>query len=85
MRKAIEEKITALTDSEAAVRKSEELFRLLTRVSPVGIFRTNAQGECQYVNEKWGELAGITQAHAMGHSWDTAGKRRSILTTDRMS
>ncbi len=72
MRKAIEEKITALTDSEAAVRKSEELFRLLTRVSPVGIFRTNAQGECQYVNEKWGELAGITQAHAMGHSWEEA-------------
>ncbi|WP_019501398.1 PAS domain-containing protein [Pseudanabaena sp. PCC 6802] len=38
--------------AELALQKSEELYRLLSEVSPVGIFRYDLSGECTYVNEK---------------------------------
>jgi len=37
--------------------------------APVGIFQTDAQGECLFVNRRWCELAGLTPAEAHGTGW----------------
>ncbi len=52
-----------------AVRSSEEKLRQTARVAPVGIFRTDAKGECVYVNAYSCELIGLTPAACLGHGW----------------
>lgn len=50
-------------------RKSEASYQTLTEVSPVGIFYTDALGNCLYVNERWCQIAGITCEEAFGTGW----------------
>jgi PAS domain S-box-containing protein len=49
--------------------RSEERFRMLAANAPVGIFVTDGAGACQFVNERWCELAGITAEEARGRMW----------------
>ncbi|HEY9656783.1 MAG TPA: GAF domain-containing protein, partial [Crinalium sp.] len=42
---------------------------MLNHVSPVGIFRTTAEGQTTYVNQRWCEITGITAAAAHGSDW----------------
>ncbi|MBI3576074.1 MAG: PAS domain S-box protein, partial [Gammaproteobacteria bacterium] len=53
----------------AAVRASEEELRKVTRLVPVGIFRTDVAGDCVYVNEHWSTLTGYTPQQAYGTGW----------------
>ncbi|MDY6782184.1 MAG: PAS domain S-box protein [Cyanobacteriota bacterium] len=55
--------------TETALRESEQRYATLAEVSPVGIFRTDARGNCLYVNERWCEIAGITLCEALGSGW----------------
>lgn len=57
---------------EAELRKSEKRYAALAQVSPVGIFRTDAAGDCLYVNTRWCELAGLSPAQAQGKGWVNA-------------
>ena len=61
----------AHADVEAmhALRESEERFRTLTEIAPVGIFLTNADQECVYVNERWTEITGVAAVEAHGLDW----------------
>lgn len=61
--------ITEKRQAEDAVRKSEDRFRTLTGLAPVGIFVTDVSGECSFVNEHWQSLAGIASADAVGEGW----------------
>lgn len=38
-------------------------------MSPVGIFRTDAEGKCLAVNERWCEIAGLAPADARSEGW----------------
>jgi diguanylate cyclase (GGDEF)-like protein/PAS domain S-box-containing protein len=38
-------------------------------VAPVGVFQTDAAGECLMVNERWCEYAGLTASDARGSGW----------------
>jgi PAS domain S-box-containing protein len=58
--------------AEAALRQSERLFHTLAQVAPVGIFRTDARGDCVYVNERWCEIAGRSAGAALGQGWTRA-------------
>ncbi len=51
---------------------SEEIFRALAAHTPVGIFVSNAEGKCVYVNERWCALAGLTAEQALGDGWAAA-------------
>lgn len=51
---------------------SERLFHNLTDKSPVGIFRTTADGHTTYVNPKWCEISGINEQQAHGFGWLSA-------------
>jgi len=52
-----------------ALQESEQRFRSLAAVSPVGIFRTDRFGKCTYVNEKWTELSGLSYEESLGDGW----------------
>ena len=47
-------------------------LHLLGQISPVGIYRADAQGRCVYVNERWCELTGLTMETALGTGWESA-------------
>src|SRR3712207_5735853 len=44
----------------------------LLEAATVGIFLTDAQGNCLFVNERWGELAGMSSEAARGQGWAEA-------------
>jgi PAS domain S-box-containing protein len=61
--------ITARREAKERVRRSERRYHTLVHASPVGIFHTDAQGECIYVNERWCEIAGLKAEEAYGAGW----------------
>jgi PAS domain S-box-containing protein len=58
-----------LSEKSAALRAVEEQYRILARISPVGIFRTDPEGRCTSVNERWCEIAGARPEQALGNGW----------------
>lgn len=50
--------------TEAHLRQSEQRYASLAAAAPVGIFHTDAQGNCLYVNERWCKIAGLTAQEA---------------------
>jgi PAS domain S-box-containing protein len=62
----------ARKEAEEALRLSEHQFATLAQASPVGLFRTDAEGHCCYVNERWCALTGMTLEEALGEGWKQA-------------
>ncbi|HLO86582.1 MAG TPA: GAF domain-containing protein [Nostocaceae cyanobacterium] len=54
---------------ETALRRSENLFRSLNEFAPVGIFKTNTQGEMLYTNPCCQQICGFTLEQSLGNSW----------------
>jgi two-component system cell cycle sensor histidine kinase/response regulator CckA len=54
---------------EKKLRESELRFRTLANSSPVGIFQTDARGNCIYVNKRWCEMAGLSSEQALRMVW----------------
>lgn len=50
---------TRETRAEAAQHASEERFRMLCTLAPVGVFQIDPQGHLTYTNERWRKLAGL--------------------------
>jgi PAS domain S-box-containing protein len=55
-----------------ALEQSDRRFRALASHAPVGLFLTDAQGHCLFVNERWCALTGLTPAEAAGEGWAEA-------------
>ncbi|MBA2320951.1 MAG: PAS domain S-box protein, partial [Deltaproteobacteria bacterium] len=58
--------------ADDALGASEQRFRTLAALAPVGIFETDADGRCLYVNERWCELTGLSREGAAGTGWTRA-------------
>jgi PAS domain S-box-containing protein len=61
--------VTGRKRAEEALRASERRFRTLTAHAPVGIFQTDREGNCLFVNECWCEMAGLSPEEAQGQGW----------------
>lgn len=66
---AISRDIDALKKTEQKLEDSEKKFRLLSENSPVGIFQTDADGKCTYVNKRWCEITGVAPEALLGTGW----------------
>src|SRR4051794_19239887 len=62
-------------DSNAATRAVREedgspaRHLALLNLAPVGLFETDAEGNCRFVNRRWCELAGMSPEQASGTGW----------------
>jgi PAS domain S-box-containing protein len=54
---------------EEALRAEERRYQTLAEISPVGIFRTDAQGQTTYVNPRWCQITGLSAKDALGKGW----------------
>ncbi len=54
------------------IQAREEELRLMVSNVPVGIFQTDADGNCLFVNLFWLKLTGLSFAQAMGTGWTEA-------------
>lgn len=61
-----------------ALRESERRLATLTEAVPVSIFRTDLDGNCLYVNDRWCEITGLPLEESLGKSW-----MQAIHPTDR--
>jgi PAS domain S-box-containing protein len=64
--------ITERRQAEEALRLSEQRFKTLTEVAPIGIFRTDARGKTNYVNPRWCEITQINSEDALRDGWLTS-------------
>jgi PAS domain S-box-containing protein len=48
---------------------SEQRYAALTQAVPVGIFRTDTEGHCLYVNDRWCQITGLTLLEAQNEGW----------------
>ncbi len=55
--------------SEREVIASQRRYSILANASPVGIFQTDAVGNCTYVNERWSQITGLTLEEAQDDGW----------------
>lgn len=46
-----------------------ELMEAALRYAPFGIFLTDVEGECLYINKKWEELSGLNSVESQGKGW----------------
>ena len=51
---------------------SERRFQALANLAPAGIFRTDADGACTYVNDSWLQTAGLKNGEWEGEAWARA-------------
>ena len=51
------------------LHESERRYQTLAEISPVGIFRTSARGECLYVNTRLCEITGLSADDIRGAGW----------------
>jgi PAS domain S-box-containing protein len=64
-----QEEIVERKQAEESLRESEKRYQTLAEISPVGIFRTDAQGLTIYVNQCWCEISGMSADEALGNGW----------------
>lgn len=55
--------------SDEALKDDERCLRMLTKSSPVAIFRTDTEGNCEFVNERWTRITGLSPNDSMGPHW----------------
>ncbi len=52
-----------------ALQESEVRFRALSDSAPIGIFQTDADGNCSYTNAQFQDLTGLTFHESIGQGW----------------
>lgn len=64
--------LSKIEKDNSALKSSEEKFRKLTALSPVGIFQISPQGEITYVNQRWCEINNTTETTPTLKTWFTS-------------
>ncbi len=57
---------------EAALSSSEARFRAMAESSPLGIYITDASGDCLYTNPAYQRISGLSEQQARGTGWSQA-------------
>lgn len=71
-----------------ALRRGEALFRAMSDASPLGIFVSDARGECVYTNAAYQQISGMTLQQTLGNNWSMAihqEDRERVLAEWRMA
>lgn len=60
---------TAKKVAELELRKNEAKFRAMSDASPLGVFVTSKTGHCEYTNEVYSRITGLSAEEAAGDGW----------------
>jgi len=61
--------ISIQKNTEEVLKEITEQFQTLADLSPAGIYLTDTEGNCIYVNPSWCEMAGLSLKEARGLGW----------------
>jgi diguanylate cyclase (GGDEF)-like protein/PAS domain S-box-containing protein len=61
--------VTRRKQAELQLRTSEQRFRTLATEAAVGVYETDAQGACLFVNDRWCQMTGYTAQESLGNGW----------------
>jgi len=64
--------VTEIQQTKNTLQESEEKFRTMSEASPLGIFVTDARGDCTYTNICWQNITDVTFEEALGQGWRQA-------------
>ncbi|MFA7326802.1 MAG: PAS domain-containing protein [Candidatus Kapaibacterium sp.] len=73
-----EESLIELSSSNKEIYLREKRFATIAELSPIGLFLTDTKGKCQFVNQRYSEIAGFSYDECMGDGW-----KNSIYEEDR--
>ena len=75
--------VTERKFSDHAVAEGARCLQLMSSLSPVAIFQTDADGNCLFANDRWTELTGIKSKDSLERGWLAAfhGKDRERFET----
>ncbi len=86
---ALVQDFSATNAAEVALRESEARFRNLADTAPVMMWVTEPDGQCSYLNTRWYEFTGQTEAEGLGIGWldathpdDRATAKQVFLTAN---
>ena len=65
----LQQEIAEVQQANINLRGSEQRYATLLAVAPVGIFRTDALGNCIYINERYCQITGLEPETAAGEGW----------------
>ncbi len=80
LRAVIVHDLTEQKRTQEKLRKSEEMFRTMSKYSPVGIFLSDLDGDCVFVNDKFLEITGLSYKQALEDGW-----KKIVYPTDKAS
>ena len=66
---AIETDVTDQLEQEKRIAKAERTLNDLIKVVPVGIFKTNLEGLCNFLNDQGEQIIGVAKMDAEGFGW----------------
>ena len=61
--------ISERKQTEWALQERERHLKMLISVLPVGVFETDAKGQCTFVTSGWMEITGLSADAALGDGW----------------
>jgi PAS domain S-box-containing protein len=57
--------------AEEKLAASDSRFHALCEQAPLGIYETDAEGQCVYTNRQWSEMSGLSARDSLGLGWKT--------------
>ncbi|MDH5680465.1 MAG: PAS domain S-box protein [Spirochaetota bacterium] len=57
---------------EHELSETQLMYHTLEKLSPVGLFQTNAEGYCVQVNKRWSDISGLSLSEALSEGWANA-------------
>ena len=61
--------LSELDRAHTELRETEQRFRLMSQLAPVGIMQTDLAGRSVFINDRWREMLGLTEEQARGSYW----------------
>ena len=72
LHRRVSAKTTDLVQALSALELTQRHYKELVITAPVGVFETEADGKCLFVNERWLEMTGLTLSQALDVDWSLA-------------